>query len=192
VTHAQSRRLEIIWVAEPRKEPTVKTLGTGVTAALLLLLLLGVGPWAQQQGVEELTPPSRPAAPESAPPPAPQEQGQSAPPSEPPLPLATSKPVQQGALLSTRTLIGTMVKNTRGEELGTLQECLVDPQSGRIVSAVLAFGGVLGMQEKTVAIPWEALKIEIREKELVVEVDQAQLQTAPRAEVPTPSATEGR
>jgi sporulation protein YlmC with PRC-barrel domain len=170
----------------------VKTLGTVVTAALWLLLLLGAGSWAQQQGVEEPTPPSRPAAPEPVPPPAPQEQGQSAPPAQPPLPLATSKPAPHGALLSTSTLLGTTVKNTRGEELGTLQECLVDPQSGRIVSAVLAFGGVLGMQEKTVAIPWEALKIGLRETELVVEVDQAQLQTAPSAEVPTPPAPEER
>jgi sporulation protein YlmC with PRC-barrel domain len=171
----------------------VKALGTVMTSSPLLILLLATGSFAQPKSIlEELTTPSGPAATESVPPPAQQEQGQSAPPSPPLLPLATSKPAHHGALLSTSTLLGTTVKNTRGEELGTLQECLVDPQSGRIVSAVLVFGGVLGMQEKTVTVPWEVLKVGIREKELVVEVDQEQLQTAPGAEMSTHSAPEER
>jgi len=98
------------------------------------------------------------------------------------IPLATSKPAQQSARLSSSALIGTMVKNTQGEELGKIQELMIDPQSGRISSAMLSFGGVLGMNEKRIEIPWDTLKVGLGKKELIVEMDKEQLQTAPSTE----------
>lgn len=98
------------------------------------------------------------------------------------IPLATSKPAQQHARLSSSALIGTMVKNTQGEELGKIQELMIDPQNGRIAAAVLAFGGVLGMNEKRIEIPWDMLQVGLGQKDLIVEMDKAQLQSTPSTE----------
>ena len=84
--------------------------------------------------------------------------------------------------MSSSALIGTMVKNTQGEELGKIQELMIDPQSGRISSAVLSFGGVLGINEKRIEIPWDKLQVGLGKKELIVEMDKEQLQSTPSAE----------
>jgi sporulation protein YlmC with PRC-barrel domain len=99
------------------------------------------------------------------------------------IPLATSKPAQQQTLVSSGALVGTAVKNLQGEKLGDLRELMIDPQTGRVVYAVLASGGVLGMGEKSLAIPWETLKVGLGKEELIVEIDKDKLQTVPPHEM---------
>jgi PRC-barrel domain len=65
---------------------------------------------------------------------------------------------------------------------------MIDPQSGRIVSTVLSFGGTLGVGEKHVTIPWETLTVGIGKSELIVEVQKEQLQPAPGVETTQPPA----
>jgi len=72
-----------------------------------------------------------------------------------------------------------MVKNTQGEDLGKIEELMIDPQSGRISSAMLSFGGVLGMNEKRIEIPWDTLQVGLGKKELIVEMDKEQLRPTP-------------
>jgi sporulation protein YlmC with PRC-barrel domain len=143
-------------------------------------LLLVPCAWAQQEpldrqpepGAESQSRPSSPVAPE--PPPQQTEQVPQKPeaPAPPAITLSTSNPTLQGALLATSSLIGTPVKNPQGEELGTLQDFMIDPQTGRIVSTVLSFGGTLGVGEKRMTIPWETLTVGISKSELVVETTQ--------------------
>jgi sporulation protein YlmC with PRC-barrel domain len=159
-------------------------------------LLLAPCAFAQQElidpqpepGEESQPRPSSPIAPEQTP-----KHPEEAPPkTEAPVPpaitLSTSKPTLQGALLSTSTLLGTPVKTPQGEELGTLQDFMLDPQTGRIVSVVLAFGGTLGVGEKRVTIPWETLTVGISKNELVVEMEKEKLPPAPGGETTQPPA----
>jgi len=76
-------------------------------------------------------------------------------------------------LLSTSTLVGTTVKNTQGTELGKIHELMIDPTSGCIAPVVVVFGGVLGMKQKWVELPWEALKVGLGTPEVIVELDEA-------------------
>jgi len=176
----------------------MKKRGTLPALGFAFSLLLAPAPFAQQELIDPQPPPgeegqplpSSPAAPEPAPPPAAQEPEKPAPPSQPALPLATSKPARQETLLSSSTIVGAPVKNPQGEELGTIKELMIDPQSGRVAHAVLAFGGVWGMNEKSMAIPWETLKVGLGKEELVVELTKEQLQNAPSGELsqqPTPA-----
>ena len=93
------------------------------------------------------------------------------------IPLATSKPAQQQTLISSRALVGTAVKNLQGEKVGDIRELMIDPESGRIVYAVMASGGVLGMGEKNLAVPWETFKVGLEKDELVVQIDKDKLQS---------------
>jgi sporulation protein YlmC with PRC-barrel domain len=56
-------------------------------------------------------------------------------------------------VLSASTLAGDKVRNAAGENLGKIDELMIDIPSGRIAYAVLSFGGVLGMGNKLFALP---------------------------------------
>lgn len=52
-------------------------------------------------------------------------------------------------------IIGASVKNTQGENLGKIDELVIDPHDARIKAAVVSVGGVLGIGAKSVAVPWD-------------------------------------
>lgn len=54
-------------------------------------------------------------------------------------------------------LIGASVKSSQGENLGKIDELVIDPQDARIKAAVVSVGGVLGLGAKSVAIPWDRM-----------------------------------
>jgi sporulation protein YlmC with PRC-barrel domain len=81
--------------------------------------------------------------------------------------------------LSASTLIGDNVRNNDGEDLGTLEEIMIDLDEGRVAYAVLSFGGFLGMGDKLFAIPWDALSVDTVNEEVVLNVDKDVLQNAP-------------
>jgi sporulation protein YlmC with PRC-barrel domain len=54
-------------------------------------------------------------------------------------------------------LIGAGVKSTQGENLGKIDELVIDPHDARIKAAVISVGGVLGLGAKSVAIPWDKM-----------------------------------
>ena len=54
-------------------------------------------------------------------------------------------------------IIGAGVKNTQGENLGKVDELVIDPHDSRIKAAVVSMGGVLGIGAKSVAVPWDKL-----------------------------------
>ena len=82
-------------------------------------------------------------------------------------------------VLAASTLAGDSVRNAAGEDLGKLDEIMIDIPSGRIAYAVLSFGGVLGMGNKLFAVPWSALKVDEDEKSFVLNVDKKKLENAP-------------
>jgi sporulation protein YlmC with PRC-barrel domain len=77
------------------------------------------------------------------------------------------------------TLMGDNVHNSAGENLGTIEEIMLDVPTGRIAYAVLSFGGFLGLGNKLFAVPWGALTLDEREHEFILNVDKKQLQNAP-------------
>ena len=86
---------------------------------------------------------------------------------------------------STRTafaaskLIGDPVVNPRGENLGKIEDLVIDPKTSRIDYAVLSFGGFLGMGDKLFAVPMQALKLSREDKWFILDVDKERLKNAP-------------
>lgn len=81
-------------------------------------------------------------------------------------------------VLSASTLKGDRVVNRQGDDLGKIEELMVDLDNGRIAYAVLSFGGFLGMGDKLFAIPWQALSIDTVEKRFILGVDKELLKQA--------------
>jgi len=82
-------------------------------------------------------------------------------------------------VLSAGTLAGDRVRNSAGEDLGKIEELMIDIESGRIAYAVLSFGGFLGMGNKLFAVPWHALHVNEADHEFLLNVDRNTLENAP-------------
>ena len=78
-----------------------------------------------------------------------------------------------------KTVIGSSVVNTQNEDLGKIEDLVLDAGAGRIAYAVLSFGGFLGMGDKYFAIPWNAFHFNLTEKRAVLNVDKKLLENAP-------------
>jgi sporulation protein YlmC with PRC-barrel domain len=103
----------------------------------------------------------------------------------PPKP-ADVTPVKTSAmcLLKSSHVIGAKVENPKGEDLGKIEDVVVDPNSSTIDYAVLSFGGVMGVGDKLFALPWSMLRSgEItegrRDYRFVLNLDKAKLEKAP-------------
>ena len=54
-------------------------------------------------------------------------------------------------------IIGSAVINSKGETLGKIGNLVIDIDTGRVLYAVLESGGILGIGEKLLPVPWESL-----------------------------------
>src|SRR5689334_25266423 len=81
-------------------------------------------------------------------------------------------------VLSSSTICSDHVKNSAGEDLGKIEDLMIDLDSGRVAYAVLSFGGFLKMGNKLFDIPWEALKVDSVNKEFILHVDKSCLENA--------------
>jgi len=82
-------------------------------------------------------------------------------------------------VLSTAVVIGDSVVNRTGENLGKIEELMLDLETGRVAYAVLSFGGFLGMGEKLFAVPFEALKLDASREHFTLDVNKDKLKNAP-------------
>jgi sporulation protein YlmC with PRC-barrel domain len=82
-------------------------------------------------------------------------------------------------LMGASTLIGDNVYNHKDENLGDIKEIMLDTMSGKVMYAVLSFGGFLGMGEKLFAVPWSALTLDTKNKRFVLNVEKDRLKLAP-------------
>jgi sporulation protein YlmC with PRC-barrel domain len=81
--------------------------------------------------------------------------------------------------LSASTIIGDPVHNAMGEDLGKIEDLMIDLSSGRIAYAVLSFGGFLGMGNKLFAVPFRAMRIDTENHAFVLDVPKERLKEAP-------------
>lgn len=77
------------------------------------------------------------------------------------------------------SIIGTDVVNPKGDNLGDVKEVVIDPRTGKVAYAVVAFGGFLSMGEKLFAIPFSAFEYNVAEKEYVLDISKERLKAAP-------------
>jgi sporulation protein YlmC with PRC-barrel domain len=54
-------------------------------------------------------------------------------------------------------IVGSAVQNLQGEQLGNIENLIVDIESGQILFGVLSCCGFLGLGEDLYAIPWELI-----------------------------------
>ncbi|WP_375461758.1 PRC-barrel domain-containing protein [uncultured Enterovirga sp.] len=93
--------------------------------------------------------------------------------------------VSGGSAGSSQTLIasdrveGTAVRRANGETIGTIERLVIEKVSGRVVYAVMNFGGVLGVGEGSRTLPWSVLTYNTDLDAYELELADDQLNQAP-------------
>lgn len=76
-------------------------------------------------------------------------------------------------------LKGESVRNLDGENLGSLEEVVMDIENGRVSHGVLASADSLGLDDKLFAVPWEMFTVDTENQEIILDVAVEILQDAP-------------
>ena len=82
-------------------------------------------------------------------------------------------------LIESNRVEGTPVYSTQGKHVGTIHHLIIEKVSGRVVYAVMTFGGFLGFGSHEHTIPWEKLNYDTQLGGYRTDITQEQLTGAP-------------
>jgi len=77
---------------------------------------------------------------------------------------------------------GRHIVSSSHEDLGTVDDVVLDPSSGRILYGVVSFGPSIGTADRLYAIPWETFEVPADNGAIVLNVDRARIKDAPSFE----------
>lgn len=77
-------------------------------------------------------------------------------------------------------IVGTRVRNALGQDVGRLDDLVMDLEANRIAFGILAYGGFLGLGARRFAVPWEEYSLQFNEdrKQFLLDVDPSKLMQA--------------
>jgi sporulation protein YlmC with PRC-barrel domain len=76
-------------------------------------------------------------------------------------------------------IVGSKVINLEGQSIGTINDLVIDIDTGTIGYAVLDFGGFMGFGDKLFAVPWQSLTSVPAEGIFIIDQSKAKLAKAP-------------
>jgi sporulation protein YlmC with PRC-barrel domain len=82
-------------------------------------------------------------------------------------------------VLTANSIIGDKVENNAGEDMGKIKDLMIDLSNGSISYVVVEFGGFLGLGEKLFAVPFVALKVNVKNETFTLDVEKEFLEKAP-------------
>jgi sporulation protein YlmC with PRC-barrel domain len=84
-----------------------------------------------------------------------------------------------GRLIAAKQVQNATVYNTALEKLGTIEDVMIDKETGRVAYAILSHGGFLGIGDQYYPLPWEKLHYDLEMGGYIVDISQDVLQGAP-------------
>lgn len=90
---------------------------------------------------------------------------------------ATSHP--NHAFISSEDVEGTRVFDLDGNAIGSVDHLMIDKVSGRVIYAVLSFGGIMSLGHSHYPIPWAALTYDPDIDGFRTGINEDQLRDAP-------------
>ena len=77
-------------------------------------------------------------------------------------------------------LIGASVVNVSNDSLGSVEDIIMSPQSGKIAYLVISHGGLWGIDETYTPVPWSDFKSAVMTNLLILPVPKGTLDAAPQ------------
>ncbi|MDR0240308.1 MAG: PRC-barrel domain-containing protein [Burkholderia sp.] len=82
-------------------------------------------------------------------------------------------------VMAARTLAGDRVLTMDGDDIGKVADIMLDVRAGRIAYAVVSSGGVRGLGDKLLAVPWNMLVLDVGRQCFVLPVATEHVRDAP-------------
>ncbi len=82
-------------------------------------------------------------------------------------------------LISSDRVIGTRVYGQDLQHIGKVERLVIDKRSGKVLYAVLSFGGFLGIGEEHYPVPWEKLDYDAKLDGFRIDVTKEDVEGAP-------------
>lgn len=86
---------------------------------------------------------------------------------------------ETSTLIAGAKVAGTYVFNPDGDNIGEINDVMIDKRSGKVAYAVMSFGGFLGIGQDYHPLPWSLLKYDTSLGGYVVDLSKSQLEKAP-------------
>ena len=87
-----------------------------------------------------------------------------------------NRPVER---LTATSIVGDKVENTRGDDLGTIDNVMINIHTGKVEYIVLEFGSFLGIGGKLFAIPFEELRVAPGRHVFILDREKEYLKNSP-------------
>jgi sporulation protein YlmC with PRC-barrel domain len=87
----------------------------------------------------------------------------------------------QGVVESSK-LIGARIKDAEGKDLGEIDSLMVSESDGKVTHVIVGQGGIAGIGETKVVVPWSEVKVSWDRDTPAVRMEQSVLERAPRYE----------
>ena len=94
---------------------------------------------------------------------------------------AANKPAHP--LIESDSVEGITVYGVHRKSVGKIKRLVIEKVSGKVVYAVIAFGGLLGIGEELYTIPWGKLSYDKDLNGFQTDLDEEQISAAPRSSI---------
>ena len=81
--------------------------------------------------------------------------------------------------LTVSSVIGDKVQDENNEDMGEIKDVMLDLSIGEIGYFVIKFGGFLGIGVKYFAVPFDFLRVDPKNKKLMVDLEKKMFELAP-------------
>lgn len=93
---------------------------------------------------------------------------------------ALASTIERPLVLDTAKINNLRLIDQSGELIGEVDDLIIDPASGRIAYAVIKTGGVLGLGERRIPLPWSLLTLSARRDGMIVNIPRDRLISGPQ------------